>query len=109
MESVRVCPFGRARDHAGFVRASSNNVGYVEVNLVSDLASNATHLDDRLVNPWGIVAGPKSVWVNDNGAGLVTAYAPFGRPFPKAISVPAPGGGSGAPTGSPLTIRPNSD
>jgi uncharacterized protein (TIGR03118 family) len=78
---------------------SSANGGYVQVNLVSDLASNATHLDNRLVNAWGIVAGPRVVWVNDNGSGLATAYDPTGKPGTKAIAVPAPGGGSGTPSG----------
>jgi len=80
-------------------RASSNNVGYARSDLVSDLTNNASHFDSRLVNPWGIVAGSDSVWVNDNGMGLITAYGPFGGVFRQAIHVPAPGGGPGAPSG----------
>jgi uncharacterized protein (TIGR03118 family) len=80
-------------------QASSNNVGYARSDLVSDLTNIAIHVDSRLVNPWGIVAGSDSVWVNDNGMGLITAYGPFGSPFRQAIHVPAPGGGAGAPSG----------
>ena len=76
-----------------------SNPGYMQVNLVSDLATNAPHVDPRLVNPWGIVAGPESVWVNDNGAGLTTSYAELGHAFDFAIHIPAPGGGPGAPSG----------
>ena len=79
--------------------ASSNNLGYARADLVSDLASNAFRLDERLVNPWGIVADSRSVWVNDGGQGLTTAYSPSGVPFTQAINVPAPGGGQGAPSG----------
>jgi len=84
---------------AQVARATSNNVGYARADLVSDLASNAAHLDARLVNPWGIVASPGSVWVNNNGKGLAAAYSAAGVPLTKAINVPAPGGGAGAPSG----------
>jgi uncharacterized protein (TIGR03118 family) len=78
------------------------NSGYAQVNLVSDVSSNAPETDARLLNPWGIVAGADHVWVNDNHSSLVTAYGPHGRPFQFAISVPAPGGGPGSPTGLAL-------
>jgi len=84
------------------VRAADNNMnnpGYAEFNLVSDLANKAIHTDARLVNPWGIVAGPDSVWVNDNGASLTTAYGPSGHGSAVSIAIPAPGGGGGAPSG----------
>src|SRR5262245_54599941 len=81
------------------VHAFSNNVGYAQINLVSDLAGVARQTDARLVNPWGIVAGPSAVWVNDNGTGSATTYSAFGTPFRRAIFVPAPGGGRGKPTG----------
>jgi uncharacterized protein (TIGR03118 family) len=74
------------------------NDGYVQMNLVSN-TTNAPQTDPRLINAWGIVAGPDNVWVNDNETGLSTAYNPHGRPSPFAISIPAPGGGPAAPTG----------
>src|SRR5438105_2693549 len=61
--------------------------GYVQVNLVSDISSNAPHTDAQLVNPWGIVTGPQAVWVNNNGTGLTKAYGPFGFAFNFAIHV----------------------
>src|SRR5512140_2515745 len=79
--------------------APSPNGGYVQHNLISDIATNAPHADARLVNPWGIVAGPDSVWVNDNGTGLMTIYGPFGQVYRYAVHIPAPGGGTGTPTG----------
>ncbi len=76
------------------------NSGYVEVKLVSDISSNALRTDPRLVNPWGLIAGPAAVWVNDNGPGLTTVYSPFGGVFPFAINIPGPGGmGAGTPSG----------
>jgi len=78
--------------------ATSTNAAYIQVNLVSN-TTNAPHVDPRLLNAWGIVAGPSSLWVNDNHSGLTTSYSELGRPFPGAISDPAPGGGAGAPTG----------
>lgn len=75
------------------------NAGYQESDLVSDLAATALHKDPRLVNPWGIVAGPGSIWVNDNGTGETTIYGPAGQPFAFTIFIPAPGGGAAAPSG----------
>lgn len=78
---------------------SRNNPGYLQFNLVSDIATNANRSDPRLLNAWGLVAAPNSVWVNDNHSGLTTVYNPSGRTSDFAINVPAPGGGAGAPTG----------
>ncbi len=78
--------------------ARKTNPGYVQVNLVSDISTNAPHTDPRLVNPWGLVAG-EVIWVNDNGTGLTTVYGPSGHIFRFAINIPAPDGGPGTPTG----------
>jgi len=79
--------------------AVATNAGYVEVNLVSDIASNAPHTDARLVNPWGLVAGGEGIWLNDNGTGLTTAYSPAGVGVRFAIHIPGVTGGFGPPTG----------
>lgn len=79
--------------------AASTNPGYAQVNLVSDIASNAPHTDARLINPWGLVAGGEGVWVNDNGTGLTTAYGPAGTAVRFAIHIPGVTGGFGPPTG----------
>jgi uncharacterized protein (TIGR03118 family) len=73
--------------------------GYNERKLVSDLPATAMRQDTRLVNPWGVVAGPGLVWVNDNGTGLTTAYGAGGGPVGFSIQIPSPSGGSGTPTG----------
>jgi uncharacterized protein (TIGR03118 family) len=74
--------------------------GYQQVNLVSDVASNAPATDPRLVNPWGILVGEEAVWVNDNGPGLTTAYGPFGQIFDFAINIPSPvATNTGTPSG----------
>ena len=72
------------------------NDGYNEMDLVSDGAdTNALRIDPNLVNAWGIVAGTKTVWVNDNGPGLLTAYNPVGKPVKPVINVPSPTGNTG--------------
>jgi len=81
------------------VARSNTNSTYTQVNLVSDISSNAPHADSRLVNPWGLLASPEVVWVNDNGTGLGTAYGPSGQLFNFAIHIPGPGGGQGTPSG----------
>ena len=54
----------------------SSATGYLEINLVSD-NTNAAHVDARLLNPWGIVASPQTLWVNDNHSGLTMEPVPF--------------------------------
>jgi len=75
---------------------SNTNSGYDEMDIVSDgSASNATHVDPNLVNAWGIVASTKTIWVNDNGTGLLTTYSAVGKPTKPVINVPSPGSQTG--------------
>ncbi|HEV2392354.1 MAG TPA: TIGR03118 family protein [Verrucomicrobiae bacterium] len=73
--------------------------GYVEGKLVADMAGNAFRTDARLVNPWGLVAGPDLIVINDNGTGITTVYGPIGQLYSFDIQIPAPGGGTSAPSG----------
>jgi len=93
----------------GMRAANSTNDGYNEMDIVSDGAnSNATHIDPNLVNAWGIVASTKSIWVNDNGTGLLTTYNSVGKPMKPVIDVPSPGSQTGgAPSG--LVMNNTSD
>jgi len=48
---------------------------FVQTNLVSDGFVPAAHIDENLINPWGIAdsrTGP--FWVSDNGTGVTTVY-----------------------------------
>jgi len=73
--------------------------GYHWTNLVSDLPGVASFTDSNLLNPWGVLAGPEGhLIVADNHASVATFYGPAGRPGRQVISIPAPGGGGGAPT-----------
>jgi len=83
-------------------RAVSNtNEGYMELDLVSDGANtNALHIDPNAVNAWGIVAGTKAIWVNENHSGLITTYSSVGKPTKPIINVPSPTAATGGnPTG----------
>jgi uncharacterized protein (TIGR03118 family) len=77
----------------------STNAVYSKTNLVADTAGVAPRIDPRLVNPWGILAIPQGVWVNNNHSGLTAGYGANGAFTKFAIHIPAPGGGDGAPTG----------
>jgi uncharacterized protein (TIGR03118 family) len=86
--------------------------GFVQTNLVSDLPGVAAVTDSNLVNPWGIASSASSpFWVSDNGTGVSTLYNGAGQPFPLGtplvVSIPALGGGPGAPTG--VVANPTSD
>jgi uncharacterized protein (TIGR03118 family) len=78
--------------------------GFVEVDLVSSSSTNSptntTRLDTRLVNAWGLIAGPGLIWVNANGSGLLLTYRPSGGKFKGSVRVPSlDGTNNGAPTG----------
>ena len=77
---------------------------YTQHNLVSDQAGVADHQDPNLVNAWGLDRSPTGPWwINTNGTGLSVVYNGSGAAFPAAnplvVTIPAPGGGTSAPTG----------
>jgi len=85
-------------------RDDEKSGGYLQTNLVSDLAGIAQLQDTNLVNPWGISFSATSpFWVSDNGSGLSTLYAVTndagGSPHvaKQGLQVAIPGGG--VPTG----------
>ena len=72
----------------------------IQHNLVSNSSGLADHTDANLVNPWGMVHSPSTPWwVSDNGTGVSTLYSGDGTARPLVVSMPAPGGGKGTPTG----------
>jgi|SRR5208337_1478641 len=80
--------------------APNNFNSFGQVNLVSDLPGVARFMDPDLVNPWGIAFSSGSpIWISDNGQGLATIYNGAGVKQGLVVSIPAPGGGQGAPTG----------
>jgi len=71
-----------------------------QTNLVSDIPGKAAFTDPDLVNPWGIAFSSMSpIWISDNHTGLATIYNGAGVKQGLIVSIPAPGGGPGAPTG----------
>lgn len=78
------------------------SAGYVQTNLVSDQAGQALFLDKKLVNPWGIAVNQLTgaIRVAENGTGLSELFNEDGKRLPHwKAAIPAPGGGSGTPTG----------
>ena len=81
----------------------SAGTGYNQVNLVSDGAALAAHIDPNLKNPWGVAFGPTGpFWVSDNRTGLATLYNGSGVPSALVVTIPPPGGGT--PPSSPTGI-----
>src|SRR5207244_9771213 len=67
---------------------------YTVTALVSNNGVLGTTVDARLVNAWGLVAGPGTPWwVSDNGADFSTLYNATGVKRSLNVSV------DGAPTG----------
>jgi uncharacterized protein (TIGR03118 family) len=80
--------------------------GFLQTNLVADVAGGAANTDPNLLNPWGVAFAPTGpFWVSDNHSGVSTLYngsgVPFPTPTPLVVTIPPPPGSSdpAAPTG----------
>jgi len=55
--------------------ASQAEAGYIQTNLVSDIAGLAILNDPNLANPWGVSHGPTTpFWVSDQRTNVSTLY-----------------------------------
>jgi uncharacterized protein (TIGR03118 family) len=62
---------------------------YSWTNFQSDIAGVAQHVDDKLVNPWGMAASANgTIWVSDNGTGVSTLYRQDGTAVPLVVTIP---------------------
>jgi len=74
--------------------------GYLQTNIVSDLASEAPNVDPNLKNPWGMsFSGTSPFWVSNQVTGTSTLYNALGNPVKQALTVTIPTAGIGPPTG----------
>lgn len=88
-------PASAAAGHARHDRAHARRNGYTVDKLVSDQRGRAMFRDPKLVNAWGLVAGPSTPWwVADNGSNFSTLYGGDGSKIPLNVRV------GGAPTGT---------
>jgi uncharacterized protein (TIGR03118 family) len=80
--------------------------GFLQTNLVSDIAGMAATQDTLLINPWGLTSSSTSpFWVSDNATGFSTLYNGQGTPFPPGNPLvvtipPAAAAPHGTPTGT---------
>jgi uncharacterized protein (TIGR03118 family) len=85
------------------------DAGYVQTNLVSDIAGLATITDPDLVNPWGISHSNTSpFWTSNQGTSTATLYAVTGpttvaktiiNPPANDVKIPTTATGPQGPTG----------
>ena len=67
--------------------------GYIQTNLVSDIAGLATIQDPMLVNPWGISHSPISpFWTSNQATSTATLYAVTGSTTVTKTIINPPGG-----------------
>ncbi len=77
------------------VAALAGPVGYVQLNLISDIPGLAAVTDPNLLNPWGIANSAGSpFWVSDQAANVSTLYSSAGVKNSLVVSV------AGGPTGA---------
>jgi uncharacterized protein (TIGR03118 family) len=76
------------------------NLFYDANYLVADEVAPPAKQDPNLVNAWGIAFNPFGpVWVSNAETGTSTLYDGDGNLIPLVVTVPAPDGGQGEPTG----------
>jgi uncharacterized protein (TIGR03118 family) len=93
---------GTASGMSGIVHVVAPANTYTLTPLVSDLSGVAPHLDENLVNGWGLDKTPTGPWwVNSNGKGLSLLYDGSGNANPLIVTIPSPQGGTtpGTPSG----------
>src|SRR6266513_2992578 len=70
---------------AAFARADT----YSWTNFQSDIPGVAQHVDENLVNPWGMAASSGgTIWVSDNGTGVSTLYGQDGTARSLVVTIP---------------------
>ena len=82
--------------------ASARGDTYSWTNFQSDIAGVAQHIDDNVVNPWGMAASANgTIWVSDNGTGVSTLYGQDGTARSLVVTIPTAfqNRGTGNPTG----------
>jgi uncharacterized protein (TIGR03118 family) len=69
--------------------ASVRGDTYSWTNFQSDIAGVAQHVDENLVNPWGMAASANgTIWVSDNGTGVSTLYGQDGTARSLVVTIP---------------------
>jgi uncharacterized protein (TIGR03118 family) len=62
---------------------------YSWTNFQSDIPGVAQHVDENLVNPWGMAASSGgTIWVSDNGTGVSTLYGQDGTARSLVVEIP---------------------
>src|SRR5437773_2619621 len=70
---------------AAFARADT----YSWTNFQSDIPGVAQHVDENLVNPWGMSVSPSgTIRVSDNGTGVSTLYHQDGTAVSLVVTIP---------------------
>lgn len=68
----------------------AQQVGYVQTNLVANVAGVANHTDSQLSNPWGISFLPGNpFWIANNNGGTSTLYDAQGNQQSLVVGIPS--------------------
>src|SRR3954453_20477591 len=88
--------------------ASQADAGYIQTNLVSDIAGLAILNDPNLANPWGVSHSATSpFWVSDQRTNVSTLYNVTSTGVtinPRVVTIPMTASGPQGPTGQVSNI-----
>jgi len=68
-------------------------------NIVANVAGQQANVDDKLVNPWGIILNNSQIWVANAGSDTITTYDFEGKKLKNPISIRDNAHNSSYPTG----------
>jgi uncharacterized protein (TIGR03118 family) len=81
-------------------------VGFLQTNMISDIAGLANVTDPNLQNPWGLTPTGE-FWVSDNNSGVSTLYDGIGTPAGLVVTIPPIAGSAAGTVGQPSGIVSN--
>jgi len=86
--------------HGGSSGTGTTSTGeFIQTNLTADtVAGQASVVDPKLTNPWGVAYSPSGpFWVANNGSGVVTTYNGSGQTQGIIVQIPSATGGQNGP------------
>lgn len=72
---------------------------YENIPLLADIGRTAPNIDTDLINPWGAVVVDDTIWIADNGSGVISNYTIDGRKLGNSVIVNWGTTARGRPTG----------
>ena len=75
------------------------NLDYEMIHLTADINRTAPNIDVEMINPWGAVIVGDTIWIANNGTGVISNYTIDGKKLNNSVIVDLGSNSRGRPTG----------